>query len=123
MNCGYCEKFCTSKFRINPDSEEGKKKSGKQSRHCKTINKYIPRDNDICDGFTPYHLFWCNRNKYQQHVDACISRAAKGMCEECFGCSQHKTIVDVAKARHFLKRRIAKELEEASKPKLVRRIL
>lgn len=123
MNCEFCQYFCESKWRINPDAEDDKKSKKKpvvQSRHCSHINKYVSGKKEICeDGFKPHHLFWCERNNCRQFVEACIARASKS--EECYGCPQYKTIVDVQKARHFLKRRMARELEESSKPKLIRR--
>lgn len=123
MDCGYCERFCNSQWRTNPDAEEeaGKKQTKAKARYCKTIDKYINRNREICEKFVPYHLFYCDRCNQFQHVEACISRVAKGEVDECYNCPQYKTIVDVQKARHFMKRRQAKELEEASKPKLVRR--
>lgn len=124
MECQYCGRYQNSKWRIKSE-EESNKKYTPQERHCNIVNKYISGNREVCDHFEPYHLFWCNRNNFWQHVEACLARSKKGIDDLCFGCSQHRTIAEIQRKRHFIKLKAERdtdvEVEVESKPRLIRR--
>jgi hypothetical protein len=118
ITCEYCSHFQDSKWRVQPDPEDNGKKGTPKARlrHCQIINKYIPASTKECDSLVPHNKFWCSTNNQWMGVDACLAKKINGSDPDCYNCSQHKIILNLQRARGFIRRKLA---IEAAKPVLL----